>query len=184
MKKMTEPKTYNPYLTFKKVSDEWEKQINESIHRWTNNREFVELVKWGTMLQQPYLKMFKKNQEYFAKFYNIPTKYDVAKAAKLTVQTEEKVDLLEEQLWKLEEKLDQTNHNVSIIAEAARDMMKLTKVLKTDQKKLDEIHSGLNDVTRELAEIYSLKEELAELKEFMKEKSEQEQVLELTAATK
>jgi polyhydroxyalkanoic acid synthase PhaR subunit len=181
---MTERKTYDPYQTFKKISDEWEKQINETIHHLTNNHEFVELMKWGTMMQQPYLKMFKKNQEYFARLYNIPTKYDVAKAAKLTVQTEEKVDLLEEQLWKLEEKIDQTNHNVSNIAGAARDMIKLTKQLKTDQKKLDEIHTGLNDVTRELAEIYSLKEELAELKELMKEKNEQEQVLEFTAATK
>ncbi|OLS35277.1 hypothetical protein [Bacillus sp. MRMR6] len=178
---MTERNTYEPYQTFKKISDQWEKQVNDTIHRWTNHHEFVELMKWGTMMQQPYLKMFKKNQEYFAKFYNIPTKYDVAKAAKLTVQTEEKIDLLEEQLWKLEEKIDQTNKNVSIIADAARDMIKLTKQLKTDQKKLDEIHTGLNDVTRELAEIYSLKEELGELKELMKEKNE---VLELTAVTK
>ncbi len=44
-----------------------------------------------------------------ASYMNIPTKSDVAKVAKLSIQAEEKIDILEEQIWNLQESFELAN---------------------------------------------------------------------------
>jgi polyhydroxyalkanoic acid synthase PhaR subunit len=190
---MADQNSFDPYKLFKTVSDQWEKQANEMIHLWTNNREFVEYSKVGSDLQAQYLKMLQKNQELFANQLNLPTKKDLANVAKLSIQMEEKLDALEEQNWNLQESVDSTKKDMNSMVEISRDIMKMTKQLKTEQvkyrkelEKVSEIHAELVEVKRELAQIYSIKEEMEQLKKLMGHKGDKkaEQELELAVTSK
>lgn len=173
---MADQKSFDPYDTFKKFSDQWEKQANEFIHGWTNNPEFVSYSRLASDTQARYLEFFKKNQEVIFNQYNLPTKSDVAGVAKLAIQTEEKLDSLEEQMWQLQDSVDSSNKDIESIVAVSRDIIKLTKQLKTEQMKskkdLDEVkelRAELQELKGELAEIHTLKEEIVFLKELMNE---------------
>lgn len=180
--------TYNPFEVLKKHGDLWEKQTNEMIHLWTNNREFLEASKVGSEIQTSYLKMLQKNQELLANQLNIPTKKDLANAAKISIQMEEKLDALEEQIWNLQDSVDETKRDIKSVIEVSSDLVKLAKQLKSEQtkhkkefEKVNEIHTELYEVKTELAEIYGLKEEIASLKALMGETAEKEQELVITS---
>nr|WP_263324923.1 polyhydroxyalkanoate biosynthesis repressor PhaR [Neobacillus sp. Marseille-Q6967] len=180
--------TYNPYEAFKKYGDLWEKQTNEMIHLWTNNREFLEASKVSSDIQTTYLKVLQKNQESFANQLNIPTKKDLANVAKLSIQMEEKLDVLEEQIWNLQDSVDETKRDIKSVIEVSSDLVKLVKQLKSEQtkhkkelEKVNEIHTELYEVKTELTEIYRLKEEIASLKDLMGQTEEKEQELVITS---
>lgn len=191
---MTDQKTFDPYDTFKKFSDQWEKQANDFIHSMTNNQEFVGYSRLISDTQARYLEFFKKNQEFIASQFNFPTKSDVANVAKLTIQTEEKIDSLEEQIWQLQDSINSSNKEIESIFQVTRDIIKLAKQLKTEQMKskkeleeVSELRSELRELQSELAEIHLLKEEIILLNELMngkkdaqaeiEQKEEQEQEL-------
>jgi len=164
-------KTFDPYNTFKMFSDQWEKQANDIIHTFSNNEEFIKFSKIGTESQAKFMEMFNKNQERIANQLNIPTKTDVANIAKLTIQTEEKLDSLEEQIWKIQESVDSSNNEIREIVQVSGEIIKLSKQLRTDMtKRQKELRTELDEVKNELGEINSLKEELSVLKEILDEK--------------
>ncbi|MEK4536371.1 polyhydroxyalkanoate biosynthesis repressor PhaR [Peribacillus sp. FSL K6-1552] len=189
---MVDQKTFDPYDMFKKFSDQWEKQANDFIKGSSNDPEFVSYSRLTSDTQARYLEFFKKNQEFFANQWNVPTKADLSNVAKLAIQTEEKLDSLEEQLWKLQDSVDSSNKEMESITEVSRDIIKLVKQLKKEQtiskKELEEVKqlkSNLQEVKSELAEIHSLKEEILILKELMGKnidtKAKQEQNLAVTS---
>lgn len=168
---MSSYKTQHPYDTFKKFSENWEKQINDMIHLWTNNSEFVGFAKMNANTHAKYTELFKKNQELLATQLNIPTKSDLANVSKLTIQAEEKLDLLEEQIWSLADSFKDINKEVESVVDVSREIIKATKQLKTElaktKKQLSEstaLKQELQEVKEELAMLSDIKEELAELK--------------------
>ena len=178
---MSNQKTYDPYETFKKYTEQWEKQLNDMIHLWTNNREFVQFSKAGTDSHAWFLEMFRKNQELLANQWNLPTKTDVANVAKLSIQTEEKLDSLEEQIWKLQDSVDTSNKEIESMVEISSDIIKLTKQLKAEltkaKKELSEtkkLRTEVQDLRNEIDNLHSLKEELLVLKDVMKHDSSTE----------
>lgn len=192
---MADQKTFDPYETFKKFSDLWEKQANEMIHSWTNNREFVEFSKVSSVVQSRYLEMFKKNQELVANQLHLPTKNDVANVAKLSIQTEEKLDLLEEQIWNIQASIETSNNGINSLIEVSREISKLTKQLKTEQvkfkkeiEKVSELYAEIQEIKSELAQNFFLKEEIAALKKQVDEnlgkQEKHEREFELAAAAK
>jgi hypothetical protein len=62
------------------------------------------------------MELLRKNQELMAGIMNIPTKKDVANVANLSIQTEGKIDILEEQIWKLQDGLSEINNENRIVS--------------------------------------------------------------------
>lgn len=173
---MANNNTYDPYDTFQKFSNQWEKQVNDMIHLWSNNREFVQFSRMNSDIQAKYMELLKKNTEFVANQLNLPTKKDLANIAKLSIQTDEKLDSLEEQIWNLQDSVNTTNKEVESIVEISSDIIKLTKQLKQEltrtKKELaetKELRVELQEVKNELIEIQSLKEEIGILKNIMGE---------------
>lgn len=160
---MTKDKTYDPFVGVKRISEMWEKQLNGLLYMMTDNNEFVRLMKVGTESHARYMELLRKNQELMAGLMNIPTKKDVADVAKISIQSEEKIDKLEEQIWNLQDSMSSLNNEY-------------LEVLKAVNQEL----SQLKDIRAELASIKTI---LAKGKGKEKEK-EKELVLTGAGASK
>ncbi|MEB1807010.1 MAG: polyhydroxyalkanoate biosynthesis repressor PhaR [Bacillaceae bacterium] len=176
---MSSNRSYDPYDTFKKFSDRWEKQINDMIHLWTNNSEFVRYAKVNSDAHSRYLELLRRNQEMLATQLNIPTKTDLANVSKLALQTEEKLDLLEEQIWSLSDSFNNTNQEIESVVEISREVVKVTKQLKTELTKTKkevtetkELKAELEELKAELAQLSDIKEELTSLKGLLQDKNQ------------
>ena len=188
---MSDKKTYDPYDSFHKVSTLWEKQINDFIHLWTNNSEFVKMSKIGTDVNSRYFETLKKNQEAFASVLNLPTKHDVANVADLTIQAEEKIEALEEQIWELQDTMKSQSKEIETVVEISKEIMKLTKQLKTELVKTKkdladtkDIHSELQEMKFELMKLNEIKEEFETLKSRVDNDNVEESVLAGTGSSK
>ncbi|WHY02137.1 polyhydroxyalkanoate biosynthesis repressor PhaR [Neobacillus sp. DY30] len=187
---MSTKSPFEPYDSFKKYSETWEKQINDFIFLLSNNNEFVKMAKAGTDAQTKYLETFKKNQETLAGVLNIPTKNDLANVTSLTIQTEEKIESLEEQIWNLQDSLKSQSKDIEIIVEVSKEIIKLTKQLKTELGKTKkelanskDIQSELQEIKFELNRLTNLKEDIELLKSHMKNDEHLEQVLTVSGST-
>ena len=80
---------------------------------------------------------------------NVPTKNDLANAAKLSIQTQEKLDSLEEQIWDLSDSVARTNKEMKSVVEVLQEVVKITAQLKTQQ---EETKEELAELKNQLAE--------------------------------
>jgi SMC interacting uncharacterized protein involved in chromosome segregation len=172
---MSTKRPYNPYDSFEKYSEILEKQINDFIFILSNNNEFVKMSNAGTGTHSHYLEAFKKNQEALAGVLNIPTKNDLANVASLTIQTEEKIDSLEEQIWNLRDSLKSQSKDIESVVEVSKEIIKLTKQLKTElvktKKELADsknLQSELQEIKFELNKLNNFKEDIEILKSQIK----------------
>ena len=155
---MPNEKMNDPFVGLNQLSEMWDKQLTGLLYNLTDNKEFVRTASLGINTYSFYLERLRKNQDLFASFMNIPTKKDVANAAKLSIQTEEKIDILEEQIWKLQDSVSSiTKENVGMYEEILNIMMQMknefqqmaqevaeTQKMKTDLQELrKEIEGGL-----------------------------------------
>jgi Rad3-related DNA helicase len=163
---MTGKKPYDPYESLHKFSLLWEKQVNDFIYLWTNNKESVKMSQFGTEMHSRYMESFKKNQEALASVLNLPTKNDVTNVANLTLQAEEKMEALEEQIWDLQDSVKSQSKEIESIVDVSREMIKLTKQLKTELVKTKKELADTNSLQDELQE---MKFELLKLNDFKKE---------------
>jgi predicted RNase H-like nuclease (RuvC/YqgF family) len=168
---MSGKKPYDPFESFHKLSLLWEKQINDFIFLWTDNKDFVKMSNVGTEINSRYLESFKKNQEALANILNLPTKNDIANVATLTVQAEEKIEALEEQIWDLQDSMKSQNKEIESVVEISKEIIKLTKQLKTElvktkKEQIDtkELHAELQEMKFELMKLTNFKEEFESLK--------------------
>lgn len=149
---MTKDKTYDPFEGFMRISEMWEKQLNGLLYMMTDNNEFVRMLKVGTESHARYMELLRKNQDLMSGFLNVPTKSDVANVAKLSVQAEEKIDILEEQIWNLQDSIGSLNkENLGMFQE----MVNIVKQMKTEFQKM----------AQEIVETKKLKEDLHELRQ-------------------
>lgn len=149
---MSKYKTYEPFEGFRRISEMWEKQLNGLLYMVTDNNEFVRLLKVGTESHARYLELLRKNQAFMAGVMNIPTKKDVANVAKLSLQTEEKIDILEEQIWNLQDSLGSLNKENLVMFQ---EIVNIVKQMKTEFQKMGQ----------EMAESHRLKEDIQELRQ-------------------
>ncbi|WP_052352808.1 hypothetical protein [Neobacillus dielmonensis] len=172
---MTDEKHYDPFEGYKRLAGIWEKQMNGLLYMMTDNRETVRLMKTGLDAHSRYMELLRKNQELMASFLNIPTKKDVANAAKLSIQTEEKIDLLEEQIWNIQDSLGRLNQeNVEML----REVVSIIQQMKTEfqqaasqmaetekvKKELQELKAGLVDIKIVQVHLQELRKEIDSLK--------------------
>jgi predicted RNase H-like nuclease (RuvC/YqgF family) len=168
---MSDKKTYDPYKSLHEYSQLWEKQINDFIYFCTNNKEFVKTSSLGTEINSRYLEAFKKNQETFASVLNLPTKNDVTNIASLTIQAEEKMEALEEQIWELQDSVKSQSKDIDSVVEVSKEVIKLTKQLKTEFVKskkemadTKDLHAELQEMKFELMKLNDFKAEFEQLK--------------------
>jgi hypothetical protein len=181
---MSTKRPYDPYDSFKKYSEIWEKQINDFLFLLSNNNEFVKISKVGNDAHSSYLEAFKKNQEELAGILNIPTKNDLANVTSLTIQTEEKIYSLEEQILDLQDSMKSQSKEIESVVEVSKEIIKLTKQLKTElvktKKELADsknLQSELQEIKFELNKLNNLKEDIELLKSHIKNDYQKEPVL-------
>jgi uncharacterized protein YdiU (UPF0061 family) len=177
---MTKEKMYDPYEGFKQISEMWEKQINGLLFMAADNNEIVRLANTGLGVHSRYMELLRKNQELMAGIMNIPTKKDVANVANLSIQAEGKIDILEEQILKLQDGLSEINkENLSLFQEMVK-MVKQMQVefqrtlqevseLKKMKDDFQEIRKDLVDIKIIQVNLRDVREELREIKEAQKD---------------
>lgn len=175
---MTNQKTFDPYDLLNKFGGQGEKQLNDLIHLWTNNSEFARISGHSINTHARLQEMFNKTHELLANQLNLPTKNDLANLAQLSIQSEEKLDSLEEQIWKLQDSVSTSNQDIEGIAEVSNDITKLIKLLKTELSKTKAelaetkvLRSEMKEMKKELAEIVSLKAEISTFINFIDNKN-------------
>ncbi|NRD78625.1 polyhydroxyalkanoate biosynthesis repressor PhaR [Bacillus sp. BRMEA1] len=188
---MSDNKTYDPFETLHKFSLLWEKQINDFIYLWTNNSEFIKFSNIGTEIQSRYIDTFKKNHEALAGVLNLPTKSDVTNVANLTIQAEEKVEALEEQIWELQDSVKAQSKEIESVVEVSKEIIKLTKQLKTELMKTKkeladtkDLHAELQEMKFELMKLNNFKEEFELLKDLIEKDKTPEPVLSSASSAK
>lgn len=181
---MSDKINYDPYESLHKFSLLWEKQINDFIFLLTNNKDYVKMSHRETDLHSRFLESFKKNQEALASVLNLPTKNDVTNVANLTLQAEEKMEALEEQIWDLQDSVKSQNKEIESVVEVSKEIIKLTKQLKTElvktKKELAEtksLHAELQELKFELLKLNDFKQEFETIKDLIKEEKAVEPVL-------
>lgn len=101
-------------------------------------------------LYDPY-EGFKQISEIWAGIMNIPTKKEVANVANLSIQSEGKIDILEEQIWKLHDSIDAlSKENLELFQE----MVKMVK----------QMHVELQKTAHEVTELKRMKEDFQEFR--------------------
>ena len=143
---MSNQRIFDPYDMFKNFSNRWEQRMNDMIHLYTNNNYFIKYAKMSSDSDARYVEWLRKNQEMLANRLNLPTKNDLANVAKLSVQTEDKLDSLEEQIWNLSDSVARTNKEMESGVEVSHEVVKMTKQLNTQ----------LTETKEELAELKNL----------------------------
>lgn len=163
---MPDKTSYDPYDTLHKFSLLLEKQINDFIYLWTDNNEFVKMSNVGSEIHSRYLETLKKNQEALANVLNLPTKSDVTNVSNLTIQVEEKIEALEEQIWGLHDSLNAQSKEIESVVKVSKEIIKLTKQLKTELVKTKKEQVDAKSLYTELQE---MKLELIKLNDFTEE---------------
>jgi hypothetical protein len=154
---MAKEKMYDPYEGFKQISEMWEKQINGLLFMAADNNEFVRLASSGLGVHSRYMELLRKNQELMAGFMNIPTKKDVANVANLSIQAEGKIDILEEQIWNLQDSIGSLNkENLELFQE----MVRMIKQMQAEFQKniheaaeLKRMYNDLHEIRKDLVDI-------------------------------
>ncbi|PAD67831.1 hypothetical protein CHH83_16860 [Bacillus sp. 7586-K] len=90
------------YKELKKLAQGGEARINEFIQNQLNNESLVKLAADQSAVTGEVLRQLQRYQEIVTTALRIPTKDDVANVAKLVLQLEEKIDLLEDYLSQLQ----------------------------------------------------------------------------------
>lgn len=166
---MSDENMNNPYESFRRLSEMWEKGLNDLLIQSIDNRELIRMTQLGVGVHSRYVERLKRNQELMANIMNIPTKNDVANVAKLTIQAEEKVDTLQQQIWSLQDSFALANQEQhKLLAE----IMEFTKQLHTewvhsakDLAEAKKLTTEMKKMRQELVEAKDLQESLLELKQ-------------------
>lgn len=150
----------NPFDSIRQISEMWEKGLNGLLFQSINNNPLIQVTKLGIEANSRYIEMLKRNRELMANYMNLPTKNDVANAVKQTMQAEEKIDILEEQIWNLQDQFTlATQEQNNVLGE----ILEFTK----------HIHLEWQKASQELAALSEMKNEFEEMKKLLqKEKKE------------
>jgi hypothetical protein len=150
----------NPYDSLRQVSEMWEKSLNGLLFQTLNNNPLIQITKVGIQANSRYIEMLKRNRELMATYMNLPTKNDVANAVKQTIQAEEKIDILEEQIWNLQE-------NFALATEEQNKM--LTEIIEFTKH----IHSEWQKASQEVTKLSKMQNEFDEIKKLLQKEKEE-----------
>jgi ATP-dependent Lon protease len=137
----------NPLNSIKQVSEMWEKGLNGLLFQTLDNNPLIQITKVGIEANSRYIEMLKRNRHLMANYMNLPTKNDVANAVKQTIQAEEKIDILEEQIWNLQDSFAlATEEQNKMLAE----IIEYTKHLHLEWQKASQELTKLSEMQNEI----------------------------------
>ncbi|HYK72454.1 MAG TPA: hypothetical protein VEV44_04870 [Pseudoneobacillus sp.] len=134
--------------SLKKLGAQAEQKINNFIQDRLNDKSFIHLAKAGIQNHTSTLKKLRQYNDLLALQLNIPTKDDIANIAKMGIQLEEKIDLIEEKLSILVDELHLSKNygNASTIVDKRYSNSKKSFNSPSErQKKLSMIMSLMNN---------------------------------------
>ncbi|WP_462413573.1 hypothetical protein [Neobacillus sp. Marseille-QA0830] len=123
------------FANLKKAGFMVEQKVNQQIQELLNKKELVQLADIHSEWMGHNLKALHETMETLAALLHLPTKNDIANAAKLIIQTEDKVDQLEEHFHKLHDlvkKLVDKHHLCQDVKQDASDPKEDPADAKTD----------------------------------------------------
>ena len=165
---MTNEDQLNPYDSLRRMSEMLEKGFNNLLFQSINHNGLIQMTMAGLEGHSRYIEFLKKNRELMANFMNLSTKTDIANVAKLTLQAEEKIDILEEQIWSLQE---------SFVTASNQQQ----KILEGIMEYSSQIHNEWIKAASQLENLSEMKNDLEELKVLLrKEKAEPELLISAT----
>ncbi|WP_096153239.1 MULTISPECIES: hypothetical protein [Bacillus] len=124
----------NSFRVLSKKAVELEKQLNEEIKKHLNKQGLATMATENGEMYAMLLKQLQDYMEILSIHFNQPTKNDIANLAKLVIQTEEKIDNLEEEILDLKKSInDLTNRAIKLP----------TMQMVTDKRSKSDEHSPL-----------------------------------------
>ncbi|OAS88160.1 MULTISPECIES: hypothetical protein [Metabacillus] len=158
---MSNDKANEFYKDLKKLAQGGESLLNEFIQKWLNQEELTRLVGNNSNMTGEIIKRLQKYQDLVTTALKIPTKDDIANVAKLVLQSEDKLELIEEQFQKLQNSL---GNNCAEKAQVLADTLdKLNEKVECLSHRLREIEPEKERHTKKSSS--SKEEKLAFLKE-------------------
>lgn len=112
----------------RKKAVELEKQLNDEIKKHLNKEGLAQLATANGELYATLIKQLHDYMELLSVHFNQPTKNDIANLAKVVIQTEEKIDNLEEQILDLKKSIHE-------LTEKAKKLPTLQMVTENRPKK-------------------------------------------------
>jgi DNA repair exonuclease SbcCD ATPase subunit len=165
---MSKDKTYDPFESFKQISEMWERQVNGLLYMMTDNKEFVRTANIGLDAYSRYMELLRRNQDFLSGLMNIPTKKDMANVANLSIQAEEKMDSLEEQIWKLQDLITSlTKDNLDSFTEMVHLMKQMKNEFQKTAAELEELKNNkadLKEIRQAVVEIRIMQTNLQEMR--------------------
>jgi ATP-dependent Lon protease len=150
----------NPLNSIKQVSEMWEKGLNGLLFQTLDNNPLIQITKVGIEANSRYIEMLKRNRNLMANYMNLPTKNDVANAVKQTIQAEEKIDILEEQIWNLQD-------SIALATEEQNKM--LAEIIEYTKH----LHLEWQKASQELTKLSEMQNEIEAMKKLLQMKKEE-----------
>jgi organic radical activating enzyme len=114
--------------SIKKVGMKVEKELNDSIQNSLNKEDVLKDMLTRSEVIAAAMKKLQHAIETLSIPLNFPTKTDVANAAKLTVQAEEKMDLIDEKVMALAQSMEELKR--SLAASSSNSKSEPNEILK------------------------------------------------------
>ncbi|PWW29714.1 hypothetical protein DFO73_104357 [Cytobacillus oceanisediminis] len=114
--------------SIKKVGMKVEKELNDSIQNSLNKEDVLKDMLTRSEVAAAAMKKLQHAIETLSIPLNFPTKTDVANAAKLTVQAEEKMDLIDEKVMALAQSMEELKR--SLAASSSNSKSEPNEILK------------------------------------------------------
>ena len=173
---MSKDKTYDPFEGLKQISEMWERQVNGLLYMLTDNKDFVRTANIGLEAHSRYMEILRRNQDLLSGLMNIPTKKDIANVANLSLQAEEKIDSLEEQVWNLQEIIASLNkENINSFTEMVHVMKQMKDEFEKTVGELVEAKNNkaeLQEIRQAVVEMRIMQVNLLELRKELDDKKE------------
>ncbi|UOE54854.1 hypothetical protein IRB79_24220 [Cytobacillus oceanisediminis] len=123
----------------KKLGTKVERELNDSIQNSINKEEIFKNLITRSEVTAASMKKLQEAIETLSIPLNFPTKTDVSNAAKLTVQAEEKMDLIDEKVMALAKSVEEIKKAlVSPAANSQADPDNILQVLSDLKQSLDQ----------------------------------------------
>lgn len=114
--------------SIKKVGMKVEKELNDSIQNSLNKEDVLKDMLTRSEVTAAAMKKLQHAIETLSIPLNFPTKTDVANAAKLTIQAEEKMDLIDEKVMALAQSMEELKR--SLAASSSNSKSEPNEILK------------------------------------------------------
>ena len=122
------------FKALSKKAVELEKYLNEEIKKQLNKQGVANVATANAEMYATLLKQLQDYMELLSIHFNQPTKTDIANLAKLVIQTEEKIDNLEEEILDLKKSIHELTKRAKKLP---------TMQMVTDNRRKNDGHSPL-----------------------------------------